>query len=40
MEQAEEYWSRGLSSVPDKKVCASHIEDYAISLYPPYRLHV
>ncbi|AMP98679.1 RES domain protein [Pedobacter cryoconitis] len=33
MEQAMEYWSRGLSSVPDKKVCASHVDDYAISRF-------
>lgn len=33
MEQAMEYWSRGLSSVPDRKVCASHIADYAVSLF-------
>lgn len=33
MEAAMWAWERGLSSVPDKKVCSSHIDDYAIRLF-------
>ncbi|HJP62601.1 MAG TPA: HEPN-associated N-terminal domain-containing protein [Mucilaginibacter sp.] len=33
MEEAQEHWDRGLSSVPDTYVCSSHIDDYAIKLF-------
>lgn len=33
MEEAMRAWERGLSSVPDKVVCSSHIDDYAIRLF-------
>lgn len=33
MEEAQEHWGRGLSSVPDTFVCSSHIDDYAIKLF-------
>jgi hypothetical protein len=33
MEAAMRAWERGLSSIPDKKVCSSHIDDYAIRRY-------
>lgn len=33
MEEAMRAWERGLSSVPEKKVCSSHINDEAIRLF-------
>lgn len=33
MEAAMRAWERGLSSVPDKVVCAAHIDDYAVRLF-------
>ncbi|WP_113663497.1 HEPN-associated N-terminal domain-containing protein [Pedobacter nanyangensis] len=33
MEAAMAAWERGLSSVPDKSVCSSHIDDYAVRLF-------
>ncbi len=33
MEAAMRAWERGLSSVPDKNVCSSHIDDYAVRLF-------
>lgn len=33
MEAAMERWERGLSTIPDKVVCRSHFDDYAISRF-------